>query len=390
MSGPNSYTIDLVQVAAATGSLKFSLNHELAGADSGKLVLHVCDVQLALGDASYSGGGTQHDYTWRDAGLDWSAATTVSLALSDALAVASLSGLELADDEGGAVALNETFDPDGTAYTASVADAVGQVTVTPATRDPDATVDYLDGNGIALADADGVTDGFQVNLEVGDNVIGVRVRARDGTTTRTYTVTVTRGSMDASLSGLALADAGGGAVTLNEPFNPADIVYTASVANAVGQVTVTPAPSDANATVDYRDGDGNPLADADGAAAGQQVDLEVGDNVIGVRVRAQDGATTQTYTVTVWRAAPHGASSNAFLGTLALARSSGVGLPMSPGFRVFETAYTASVYTASVADPSPWVTVTPDPDHEDATVDYLDGDGNALADARAESRTASR
>ena len=100
-----------------------------------------------------------------------------------------------------------------------------------------------------------------------------------------------------------------------------------------------------------------------------------------MRVRAQDGTTTQTYTVTEWRAAPHGASSNAFLGTLALARSSGVGLPMSPGFRVFETAYTASVYTASVADPSPWVTVTPDPDHEDATVDYLDGDGNALADA---------
>ena len=259
-------------------------------------------MQLALGDASYSGGGTQHDYTWRDAGLDWSAATTVSLALSDALAVASLSGLELADDEGGAVALNETFDPDGTAYTASVADAVGQVTVTPATRDPDATVDYLDGNGNPLADADGAADGFQVNLEVGDNVIGVRVRARDGTTTRTYTVTVSRvGSTDASLSGLALADDEGGAVALNPRFDPGEAAYTASVANAAERVTVTPATSHAFATVDYLDGDGAALADADTVTDGFQVNLDVGDNVIGVRVRARDGTTTQTYELTVTR-----------------------------------------------------------------------------------------
>ena len=125
--------------------------------------------------------------------LYWSGATTVELALSmDLSADASLSALALADAGGDPVALNETFDPVGTAYTASVANAIGQVTVTPATSHPFATVEYLDGAGAALADADGVADGQQVALAAGDNIIGVRVTSSDGAATQTYTVTVTR------------------------------------------------------------------------------------------------------------------------------------------------------------------------------------------------------
>ena len=37
-------------------------------------------------------------------------------------------------------------------------------------------------------------------------------------------------------------------------------------------------------------------------ATGHQVDLEVGANVIGVRVTGHDGVTERTYTVTVTRA----------------------------------------------------------------------------------------
>ena len=43
------------------------------------------------------------------------------------------------------------------------------------------------------------------------------------------------------------------------------------------------------------------LADA-GTAAGQQVVLAVGANVIKVKVTAEDGTTTRTYTVTATRA----------------------------------------------------------------------------------------
>ena len=46
-------------------------------------------------------------------------------------------------------------------------------------------------------------DGFQVDLEAGANTIGVRVTAEDGTTTRTYTMVVTREASRVSADALA-------------------------------------------------------------------------------------------------------------------------------------------------------------------------------------------
>ena len=187
----DSYAVDGVLLESGTGALLFSLESQLASADSGNLRLHVCDAEFEFGDATYSMDAF-HDYAWSGTGLDWSTAATVSLALSSASIDATLSGLELAEEEGGAVALNEAFDPVELEYTASVANTVAQVTVTPAVNDAYATVEYLDGNDNPLIDADGVKAGQQVNLRVGANVIGVRVRAQDGTTTRTYRVDVSR------------------------------------------------------------------------------------------------------------------------------------------------------------------------------------------------------
>ena len=109
---------------------------------------------------------------------------------------------------------------------------------------------------------------------------------------------------DASLRALTLGDA----AALDPAFDAATTTYTASVANAVEQVTVTATPNAAGATVAYLDATDMPLADAaaddenDAATLGHQVALPVGDTVIKVRVTAQD-TTTQTYTVTVTRAA---------------------------------------------------------------------------------------
>ena len=67
------------------------------------------------------------------------------------------------------------------------------------------------------------------------------------------------------------------------------------------QVTVGATSNYQRADVEFLDGDGNALADAEHAALGHQVDLSVGDNIVGVKVTAQDGATTLTYTITVDR-----------------------------------------------------------------------------------------
>ena len=75
----------------------------------------------------------------------------------------------------------------GTAdYSASVEYDVSSTTVTAEPND--------DGASVVIADADGSTPGTSraVSLSVGDNEITVTVTAGDGTTTKIYTVTVTR------------------------------------------------------------------------------------------------------------------------------------------------------------------------------------------------------
>ena len=69
--------------------------------------------------------------------------------------------------------------------------------------------------------------------------------------------------------------------------------------------------------MDYFDGADSALTDADGNAAGFQVNLGVGANTIKAKVAASDGETTQTYTVVVTRGAgdttaptPNGATVN--------------------------------------------------------------------------------
>ena len=320
-----------------------------------------------------------------------------------------------------------TFVSGTTSYTASVANTVAEVTVTPTTTDDGATIEYLDESDMTLADA-GTAAGHQVTLAEGDNVITVRVTAEDGTTEMDYTVTVNRAaadttaptlesadviiagtyiqlsfnegldltagelsttvagafsltvdgggqeidsvsragfgaagsnllyvypsstiysgqtvvvsydkseagtdaiadgagnevadfatgsggvpevknasretpppSTDATLSGLTVTAGGSDLVT----FASGTTSYTASVANDVETVTFTETKNDADASVAYLDSDGNTLDDA-GTAAGHQVTLAEGDNVITVRVMAEDGTTELDYTVTVNRAA---------------------------------------------------------------------------------------
>ena len=109
-------------------------------------------------------------------------------------------------------------------------------------------------------------------------------------------------STDATLSSLVLND-GTNNLTLTPNFATGTTSYTASVANAVSQITVTPTKSDSDASVEYLDGNDAAITDADSVTTGQQVALEVGVNTIKVQVTAEDDATTETYTVVVTRQA---------------------------------------------------------------------------------------
>ena len=109
-------------------------------------------------------------------------------------------------------------------------------------------------------------------------------------------------STDATLSGLAVDD-GSTNLALTPTFASATYEYTAMVASAVDEVTVTPTTTDDGATIEWLDASDATIDDANTSTTGQQVTLTDGDNVIKVKVTAADKSTSLTYTVTVNRAA---------------------------------------------------------------------------------------
>ena len=245
---------------------------------------------------------------------------TVTVTRAAASTDATLSALTLTSVDLGAFAAGTT------SYSAQVANSVPQTTVTPTVNDSGAShVIKLGG----VTDADGV-----ITLGVGSNVITIEVTAEDDSTTRTYTVTVTRAeppSTDATLSGLTLGGVDFGT------FDSTTTSYTAQVAYSVSQTTVTPTVNDSGASYVIKLGG---VVDADG-----DISLAVGSNAITVEVTAEDDSTTRTYTVTVTRAEPP--STDATLKGLTL---SGV------DFGTFDSTTTS--YTAQVAYSVSYTTVT--------------------------------
>jgi hypothetical protein len=102
-------------------------------------------------------------------------------------------------------------------------------------------------------------------------------------------------SANADLSALATT-----AGTISPTFAAATTAYTASATNATANITVTPTKVDANATIEIRVNSGS-YATATSGTASSNIALNVGSNTIDVKVTAQDGTTTKTYTITVTR-----------------------------------------------------------------------------------------
>jgi gliding motility-associated-like protein len=170
-------------------------------------------------------------------------------------------------------------------YKNTVANAVSTITITPKLSDVTATVKV---NGTTVSNG---TASTAIPLNVGDNTITTVVTAQDGAT-KTYTVVVTRTAAtvndDANLSALVLSSG-----TLNPVFTPSTINYTAWVPTTVASITLTPTLSDPNATLKV-----NGVAVTSGTVS-SPITLKLGKNTIVVEVKAVDGATIKSYTVTV-------------------------------------------------------------------------------------------
>ena len=197
--GTNNYTIDGLYVGTA-GDLNLDLTGALDAADKGNLELVVGSTAFDLDDATHV--SAVNAYLWTGTGLDWSSDTYVTLRMRRAVALstdATLSGLTVYDGSSN-LTLSPTFASGTEPYTASAAYDIATVTVTATKNQADATVAWLDASDATLADADAMASGHQVALEAGGNTFKVKVTAEDGTTTKTYTVTVNRASPSCTLN----------------------------------------------------------------------------------------------------------------------------------------------------------------------------------------------
>ncbi len=220
---------------------------------------------------------------------------------------ADLSGLALADAGGQSVTLSPAFSASVATYSASVANVVDSVTVTPTATD---SATLIQVNNVPLAS--GSTSGSIALLNTGStaNTIAVFVTAADRVTTKTYTIQVTRQEAspppppppepdsNANLAGLALAAADGQAVPLSPAFRGAVAAYSARVAAAIDSVTVTPTVEKPEARVTVN---GGPVSSG---APSEMIELSYSGslpNEIRVVVTAEDGRTMKTYRVHVTR-----------------------------------------------------------------------------------------
>lgn len=194
---------------------------------------------------------------------------------------ANLSGLSLSD-------ATISFSPDTTTYSVTVPNAVSSIVVNPTT--PNGANSSIKINTVSVVSGSGSS---AITLTAGvEKVISVVVTAQDGATTKTYTINVTRAfSNDTTLSNLTVS---AGAFS----FNALTQTYHVSVMNTVSSVKVTPTlPTGSTAAITV-----NGIIVASGSESGA-ISLTAGANkVISVVVTAQDGTTTNTYTINVTRA----------------------------------------------------------------------------------------
>ena len=202
---------------------------------------------------------------------------------------ANLAGLTLS-----AASISPAFDSNVTSYTASVGNVSTNVTITPSCADGAETIQVRVNGGTFTAVASGAASG-SLPLNVGANAIDVKVIAQDGFTTRIYTATVTRApSSNALMAGLTMS-----AAPISPAFDSSVTSYSADAGNSPS-ITITPTAADITASVLVQVNGGPFTVTASGVPSGSLA-LNVGGNIIGVRIVAQDGVTTMDYTLSVTR-----------------------------------------------------------------------------------------
>ncbi|GGN98017.1 cadherin-like beta sandwich domain-containing protein [Saccharibacillus kuerlensis] len=239
--------------------------------------------------------------------------TTIVTIVREASSNADLRALDVSEG-----VLAPGFDRNLVQYAVTVEHETTQVDLSPVTDDSSAQVSL---NGLSVESG----GHYAVQLQTGINTVDITVKAQDGRTSKTYTVTLIRkASSNADLANIFL-----NGKPLSGGFDPSTSTYVEYMANNVTSLSASAVTVDPNTTYTIN-----------GAAAkGAPIDLAVGENRIVFVTKAQDGQTSKTYTVTVIRAA----SGNANLGILSMSDDQGQPVIPVPDFAPDVFGYKASV-----------------------------------------------
>lgn len=181
--------------------------------------------------------------------------------------------------------LSPTFSSTTTEYSITVGNSVSSLTFTPTTS---ASVAAITVGGVSVVS--GQATQAQA-LSVGSNTITIVVTAEDTSVTRTYTITVTRKSNDATLSALTTSVG-----TWNVGFSAGTGSYSISLANTATSLTFSPTSNHSGSTISW----GETVISSGSTSA--SISLDAGETrTISIDVTAQDG-NTLTYVLTITRA----------------------------------------------------------------------------------------
>ena len=133
-------------------------------------------------------------------------------------------------------------------------------------------------------------------LATGANTIEVRVTPEDLTTPKVYAIAVCLQSAACTVQSLTTAPVGGSLVPV---FSPATLSYTLVMAASAGSLTLTSVPAPL-AAQQFQWSD-DPWASLPNGAPSPSITLVYGDNLVRIRVLAEDGLSQKTYTLLVHR-----------------------------------------------------------------------------------------
>ncbi|TCM98992.1 S-layer family protein [Paenibacillus sp. BK033] len=245
---------------------------------------------------------------------------TVNVIRAAASTNADLSQLNLS-----AGSLLPLFSSGTTSYAAEVSNSVASTTVTPTSAEAHSTIQVSVNGGTGESVISG-TASSNLPLAVGDNLIKVQITAQDGSTVKTYSISLHRRSSNADLSGLSLS-----AGNLEPSFNSSTTEYDVKVPNAAASLTFKPKLADSLAAVEWQIGSGSYIGLADNTDS-PEIPLQEGLNILHIKVTADEG-NAKTYTIRIERQ-----SSNAKLSGLTLSAGT-----LNPAFAENTFAYDTSV-----------------------------------------------